>query len=261
MTKTSFLRSKTIWRWGLLLLAILVAVLALQWLTYERQPLPQALEALQSDAQVAVSRLDRGAAWLTFTPAAQTTTGFIFYPGGRISFLGYSDFLHAIAAEGYLVVVPQMPLNIAAFRLNAADEIIAAHPEITTWVIGGHSVGGTMAAQYLQTERGAAQVAGLVIWASYPADNVNLSGRDVQVTVIYGSLDPNANEESVLARRHLLPADTVYARLDGGDHHQFGSYVIQPQDRHATLSRAAQREQVIQATLELLKRTVDHAQK
>jgi len=158
--------------------------------------------------------------------------------------------MKSIAAQGYLVVVPQMPFNIAAIKPNAADDIIAAHPEITHWVIGGHSVGGTMAAQY--TKGHPDKVDGLVIWASYPGENADISTFNIPVAVIYGSLDPNAAETGVMARRHLLPADTMYIRIEGGDHHQFGSYVLTTEDQLAMISRAAQQDQIIQATMKIL---------
>jgi dienelactone hydrolase len=174
----------------------------------------------------------------------------VFYPGGRIDPRAYALLMRSIAAQGYLVIVPEMPLNIAAFRPNTADEIIAQYPDISHWILGGHSVGGTMAAQYTSAHPGT--VDGLVIWASYPADNADLSQSGLPTALIYGSLDPRVNDNSVAERRHLLPEDTHYTRIEGGDHHQFGSYEIEPEDHHATIDRSTQQEQIIQATLSLL---------
>ena len=231
----------------LVLLLVAVILLGVRWITGEREPLPEALEALVSDERVEVVQEP----WLTFSPTeSDPDTGFIFYPGGRVDPKGYAPLLRAIAAEGYLVVVPEMPLNIAAFRPNIASEITAHFPEIKHWVIGGHSVGGTMAAQY--TRDHPEIVDGLVIWASYPADNADLSRSGLPVGSIYGSLDPRVNDSSVAERRHLLPDDASYTRIGGGDHHQFGSYEIEPEDHHATITRADQQEQIIQATLSLL---------
>ncbi len=243
-------RQRTTRRWVLLILALFLAgllVAGIRYATFARPPLPEAIAALDSDAQVNVTQTP----WLTFSPAQTTAdTGFIFYPGGRIDPHGYAPLMKAIAEAGYLVVVPEMPINMAVFDPNVADQIMAAHPEITQWGIGGHSVGGTMAAQYAHSHPDA--VDGLTIWASYPAGNADLSETDLPVSIIYGSLDTRADEEAVLARRHLLPADATYVRLDGGDHHQFGSYAIEPEEAVATLTSQDQQRQIVAATLEML---------
>jgi hypothetical protein len=105
----------------------------------------QAINALQSDSNVTVI----SGQWLTFKPTTTNyTTGLIIYPGGRVDYRSYAPLAHAIANEGYLTIIVPMPLNLAVFGANAANEVIASHPEITSWAIGGHSLGGTMAAQF-----------------------------------------------------------------------------------------------------------------
>ena len=59
------------------------------------------------------------------------------------------------------------------------------------------------------------------------------------------------NDASIGERKHLLPEDTLYICIEGGDYHQFGSCEINPDDHLATTSRASQHEQIIQATLEI----------
>jgi len=250
MTKENSRGSKQVWKWlktGLVILLIGLIARGVMWATYARPPLPDAAAALESDADVAVVEEP----WLAFSPVKEDPkTGFIFYPGGRINPQGYAAIMHSIVAEGYLVVVPEMPINMAAFKPNLADEIISAYPEIVHWVIGGHSVGGTMAAQY--TKNHPDQIDGLIIWASYPADNADISSFDLPVSLIYGELDPRVNAASVAERKHLLPADTVYVAIKGGDHHQFGSYQIKPEEHHAVISRSDQFAEITQATLRLL---------
>lgn len=94
---------------------------------------------------------------------------------------------------------------------------------------------------------------GLLVWASYPAGSADLSQTDIPVILIYGTLDPRVDDAAVLDRQHLLPEDTLYVRIDGGDHHQFGSYEIDPENDHATIERKVQHEQIVQPTLDLLK--------
>ena len=232
----------------MLVIAIIGALFwGIRWATFARPPLPDALKALEGDGQVNVFREP----WLTFSPTQDTpSTGFVFYPGGRVDPQGYASLMSIIASEGYLVVVPEMPLNMAVFSPNIADEIIAHYPKISQWVIGGHSVGGTMAAYY--TDKHPESIDGLAIWASYPADSTDISDLNIPVLAIYGSRELRVNDTAVGDRKHLLPKDTVYIRIDGGDHHQFGSYEIGSEDHLATISRGSQHQQIIQATLEIL---------
>ena len=241
---------KRLLKWIIIVLIIVILgflFTGIRWATYARPPLPEALVGLESDEQIEVTEEP----WLIFKPVPVTPkTGFIFYPGGRIDPRGYAHLMNDFASEGYLVVVPEMPINMAPFNPNIADEIIAQFPDITHWVIGGHSVGGTMAGQY--TDRNRDIIDGLAIWASYPADNSDLSDLLLPTFLIYGSLDPGVNDESVAKRKHLLPLDTQYIRIQGGDHHQFGSYVIKLEEHHATIDRATQQEQIFEGTLQLL---------
>ena len=45
-----------------------------------------------------------------------------------------------------LCVLVKMPCNLAVLDRNAADSIPERFSEVTDWYIGGHSLGGAMAA-------------------------------------------------------------------------------------------------------------------
>ncbi len=236
--------------WKRILAFILVVILALvvgfvAWANDALQPMPEAIAALQSDAQVEVSQPN---GWYVFTPAAaKPTTGFIFYPGGKVDARAYAPQMHAIAAEGYLTVITPMPLYLAIFGINKADEVVKAYPNIQYWGIAGHSLGGSMAAQYISTST---KVKGLAFWASYPA--VDLSKTSIKAVSIYGTSDGVAKRDSVLGGAKLLPADTPFVAIEGGDHSGFGWYGMQPGDNPATISREDQNAQTVQATVDLL---------
>ncbi len=51
------------------------------------------------------------------------------------------------------------------------------------------------------------------------------------------------------ASRTLLPADTTWVVIEGGNHAQFGDYGIQPGDNVATISAAEQQTQIVDATV------------
>lgn len=242
----SILKKRTLWI-VIIAVFVIISIGGIRLATFARPPLPEAIAALDNDAVVAVT----AEPWLVFSPAQTSpTTGFIFYPGGRIDPRGYAPLMREIASRGYLVVVPEMPLNMAVFNPNIAGKIIENYPNINHWVMAGHSVGGTMAAQYTDNHQDV--IDGLMIWASYPSGNADLSGIDIPVVSIFGSLDPRVNEFSVADRKDLLPDTTRYIRIEGGDHHQFGSYETKPENDHATISRASQHDQIVAATVEIL---------
>jgi len=241
-----FLQKKTVW---VILSIVLLGLLiwGIQWATFARPPLPEALAALPSDELVTVSTDP----WLTFTPAqTDPAVGFIFYPGGRVDPQAYAGLMRTISEGGYLVVVPSMPINMAIFNTNAANPIIAAYPEIDRWVIGGHSVGGTAAVLYVAANPD--QIAGLAIWSSYPANNSDISKLSLPVILLYGSNEIRVTDESVGARQHLLPPHTLYIKIEGGDHHQFGAYQLTREDDLATISRAEQHTQILAPMFDLL---------
>jgi len=207
-----------------------------------------AQNALISGTDVTIS-VDNG--WYVFTPVGVSPdTGFIFYPGGRVDEKAYALALREIAVQGYLVVLVPMPLNLAVFDPAAAADVISAFPTIQHWAVGGHSLGGAMAANYAAANPGVLD--GLVLWASYPAESDDLSQSGLKVTSIYGSLDGLATGEKIDASRALLPADTTWVEILGGNHAQFGSYGAQAGDNPATISPQGQRQQIVKASVDLL---------
>ena len=217
------------------------------WATATPTPMPEALAALESNGQVQVDTEE----WLMFLPpSAGTQTGVIFYPGGRVDPRAYAPAALAIAKEGYPVIIVPMPLNLAVFGADRADEVMAAFPEIENWVLAGHSLGGAMAGRYALENP--ARLSGLAFWAAYPADTDDLSGFDFEVLSIYGTRDGLASVEEVDASRPLLPSSTRWVALEGGNHAQFGWYGPQPGDLEATISRAEQQDLIIEAMLALL---------
>ncbi len=204
--------------------------------------------ATQTDAQVQV----KTARWLEFRPIGQTPrAGLIFYPGGLVHPEAYSPLARAIAAQGYLVVIPPMPLNLAVFASDRASEVMAAYPEIRRWAVGGHSLGGAMAARYAYQHPGA--VAGLALWAAYPEASASLADRPLQVVSVYGTRDGLATLDKIEASRPNLPPTTRYVAIEGGNHAQFGDYGPQRGDQPAAISADAQHAQVVTATVELLR--------
>ena len=232
---------------GVAAVLLVGAVLFYVWVGRIAEPTAEALAVLQSDSRVTVET-ER---WLVFTPAGKTPdTGLIFYPGGRVDARAYAPPAKEIAAQGYLVVVVPMPFGLATLGVDRAADVIAAFPEIEHWAIGGHSLGGAMAAQFVARHPGA--VEGLVLWAAYPPDDVNLSEFDLQVVSIYGTLDGLATPAEVVNAKPQLPPTAGFLSIIGGNHAQFGHYGPQRGDNPAETSHASQQAQAIAYTLAVL---------
>lgn len=234
---------------GILLALVVVLVGFVVWAETPPAPMPKVYDALKSDSSVTVST----GSWLVFSPvSSNASTGFIIYPGGRVDFRSYAPLAHAVAAEGYLVVIPQMPLNLAVFGANTATDVIKSYPQISSWAIGGHSLGGTMAAQFAYDNP--SQIRGLVLWASYPPSGVDLSKSNLFVTTIHGTNDGLVSNAQIDDSLKLLPPATIRVDISGGNHAYFGWYGDQAGDNAATITREDQQNQTVTATVQLLEK-------
>jgi hypothetical protein len=229
---------------GILLIGVLGFVF---WASATPEPMPQAIAALASDENVSVSQDE----WLVFTPAdGKADAGLIFYPGGKVDPVSYAPAARSIAEAGYQVVIVPMPLNLAFFSPDKADEVIAEFPEVNRWGIAGHSLGGSMAARFVYEHPG--EIGGLALWAAYPAGTDDIGDRTLPVTVIFGTQDGLASLDEIEGGRPLLPPKGRWVPIEGGNHAQFGWYGPQSGDNPATISRENQQEQIVEAMLDLL---------
>lgn len=227
-------------------LSAIVAIGFVFWASSTPSPMPEAIACLHSTEEVRYNK----DAWYSFEPANSTAKlGLIFYPGGRVDPVSYSPYAFSLAEAGYLAVIVPMPLNLAIFGVEKASDVIAAHPEVSTWVIGGHSLGGAMAAQYAANNP--TKVKGLILLASYPPASVNLSSIPIEVLSIYGTNDGLTGLDEINRSRSQLPTGSTFVEIEGGNHGQFGYYGAQQGDKEATISREAQQSIVLNYTLAL----------
>ena len=194
--------------------------------------------------------VEQGEGYLAFVPS-NPRDGFIFYPGGKVQAEVYAPLMQALAERGILCVLCPMPFNLAVFDVNAADGIREKFPLARgEWYIGGHSLGGSMAAQYaadhLQSADGGARFAGIVLLGSY--STADLSQADsLRALVIRGSDDQVLNADAYESNRKNLPPDSEEIVIAGGNHGQFGSYGHQDGDGEATITPEEQWRQTADA--------------
>ncbi len=172
--------------------------------------------------------------------------GLIFYPGGKVEYSSYSPLMHKLASQNILCIVTSMPFDLAVFNQNAADGIQENYPSVKHWYIGGHSLGGVMAASYVSNHID--DFDGLILLAAYPS--VDISNSNLNVISIYGSNDGVLNMGKYRESLSLLPDDRKEFVIQGGCHAYFGSYGSQKGDGIPTITPT---EQVQQTTDFILK--------
>ncbi|WP_458121506.1 alpha/beta fold hydrolase [Paenibacillus sp. Z6-24] len=233
---------------GILIVLLILGGLAAWYLLTPYGPTGEAEQALTAQQQgVTVHTTEN---WIEFDAAKSTGNSLIFYPGARVKPESYSLFARDLAAAGHSVYIMKFPFNFAFTKANAADAVISSHPD-EKFIIGGHSLGGIFASRYAVNHQD--RIAGVFFLASYPDQNGNLANMGLPVMSITGSEDSVLQKDKYEASRSLLPADTAYYSVRGGNHGQFGSYGEQKGDQPAKVSAEEQRAQTVNALLSWMK--------
>lgn len=191
---------------------------------------PEAAALLRGSDAVRVTAMDQG--WRLDGPGERDAL--IFYPGGKVEPAAYLPLLTALAEDGVDCFLVRMPLNMAFLNRNAAADIRAAYA-YEHWYIGGHSLGGAMAAVYA-AEHGD-DLDGLILLAAYSTKPLD---EHLAALELHGSEDGVLNRKKLKAGEQYLPASALSFELPGGNHAQFGDYGPQKGDGVPTVSRTEQ---------------------
>ena len=162
----------------------------------------------------------------------ESDVGIIFYPGGKVEAKAYSVLGLELSEKGYSTFIVDMPFNLAVFDINAANRVRKLNPQIKTWFIAGHSLGGAMA--FSHYDANSDEYAGLILLAAYP-----LKATSKPILILAGSND------KVLDASNLEGFQTTW--IQGGNHAQFGNYGLQKGDGTPTISASEQRTITIES--------------
>ena len=177
----------------------------------------------------------------------EPVAGFIFYPGGKVEHTAYAPLMLELAKHDILCVIVEMPFHLAVLNMNGAKKIPDRFPQIESWYIGGHSLGGSMAASHAAKHTDTYD--GLVLLAAYSTAQIT----DLSVLSIYGTADGVMDAEKYEKYLGNLPKETVEVVLDGANHAGFGSYGAHDGDGEATISQQEQVERTVQAIVSMIK--------
>jgi hypothetical protein len=179
----------------------------------------------------------------------ESSTGIIIYPGAKVQAESYSVLASKLATNGYTTVIVKMPFNLAFFGANKADDIIANHTEISTWVIAGHSLGGVFASDYAVNHQD--KIKGVIYLGAYPS--ANASNASFKALSIRGSLDNLTTSQDISDNLNKFPANSTFITINGGNHYNVGNYGVQAGDNNSTITREEQQNQTVSYIVEFLK--------
>lgn len=174
----------------------------------------------------------------------ESEVGLIMYQGAKVEPEAYTY----LTDTGYNLYVSDFPYNIAFLDTDVATQIIDENPQVTSWYIVGHSLGGTLAYDYA-TKDMAGKVDGVIMLGSYPLSDV------VEA--------PNFDTLAIFAQEDGLITDYVeklkmyggYAEeyvIEGANHAGFGDYGDQANDNPATITLEEQHQLIVDKIVEFV---------
>lgn len=237
---------RKLWR-AIRLLWVTAGLLFLGWLFYSFQARGYPFEQLYQTPSIYIAEDDQ--AIEVFPIDESYAVGLIFYPGGMVEPRAYLPLAHAIAQEGYPVIIVKLPYRTAALAeqeaaVHAYVREIIGDNIIRHWAIGGHSRGAALATHF--AHQFSSRVSALILLGTtHPKEaKWSLAHLNLPVTKVYGTRDGIADAETILTNRSFLPPQSGFIAIEGGNHSQFGYYGFQLGDEQATINRTEQQDEV-----------------
>jgi Alpha/beta hydrolase family len=201
-----------------------------------------------ADPQTRVQLKNDAGSYIDIEPSTPATTLFIFYPGGLVRPQAYEWLGIALAPLGVRTVIPVFSADLAVNAPNRANELLAKLGTYSRVVIGGHSLGGAMAARY--TLKNPDKVNGLVLMGAFSANSDDLSTLTIPVLSLAAEHDGLATLDEVKTSLARLPKDTKLELIEGAVHSFFGRYGPQRGDSIPTVTRDQAEQDIVSALSE-----------
>lgn len=219
-----------------LLLLLVAAVSAIGMTIKTYPPDAAALAAMRGGDGIAVTDSKQ---WIAFEPRRAKRPDVILYPGALVSPESYAPLARLLAEDGFRTWIVKMPFRLAVLGVQRAADIIEMDPQ-QSYVIGGHSLGGTMAARF--AARFPDRLEGLFLLAAYPDWRGSVKDTKLAAISLAGTEDGVMNRQKYEHGKAYLPEDTDYEEIIGGNHAGFGSYGAQKGDKPSHLKPGRQTE-------------------
>lgn len=186
---------------------------------------------------------------LSSSPASLPQKALLFVPGGFVDPHVYICWMTdlVIRHPDIAVIQIKVPSNLAITNSGKIDKVMKKFDNVQHWVIGGHSLGGVVAAFSVSDQPD--RFDGLLLMASWATESKSLRSWDGEVLSLYGTKDGLATIDEIDQNSNYLPAGTAYHEIEGGNHSGFGCYGFQDGDMEADISQEEQQEEMVTAMI------------
>lgn len=193
---------------------------------------------------------------------------FLFVPGGLVDPHAYISLMEKVVLQGTTVIIAKVAANLAILETSKPLKLIDDIPEINSWYIGGHSLGGIAALSVISKSPDSFK--GLILLGSYPTESFSIADWEGNALCLFGENDQLSTIADIEAAKPFMPTGitidnvteidsiqivdpvTLYYMIAGGNHAQFGDYGPQAGDGSSTISTADQHTLVSSAILNFI---------
>jgi hypothetical protein len=169
---------------------------------------------------------------------AKNNLEIIFFQGGLTDPKAYAPLCRKFAERGFTSHLIKMDWRLPQYDYQKVSELF----DLTqgNYVIGGHSQGGKMAAQFVYENPNLLK--GLFLMGTSHPRDIDLSAQRIPCVKLYAENDGLASVGEVMENKTKLPEGTTLVLIKGGNHSQFGYLGKLLMDSKAAISLEQQQQ-------------------
>jgi len=165
----------------------------------------------------------------------------IFFQGGLTDPKAYAPLCRKFAENGFTCHLIKMDWRLPQYDYQKISKLFKLKQG--NYIIGGHSQGGKMAAQFVY-ENPDLMKGLFLMGTSHPRD-IDLLTQNIPTIKLYAENDGLASVEEVLTNKNKLPRGTKLVLIKGGNHSQFGYLGQLLMDSSADISLEEQQQKTL----------------
>lgn len=183
------------------------------WNTFQSHNLPENTFS-NSDIVNVIETDDQ----ISFNSTSESVLEIIFFQGGLTDPRAYAPLCRKLAENGFTCHLIKMDWRLPQYDYQKVSKLFELNEG--NFIIGGHSQGGKMAAQFVY-ENPTVFKGLFLMGTSHPRD-IDLTNQNIPCIKLYAENDGLASVEEVMENKNKLPKQAKLILINGGNHSQFG---------------------------------------